>query len=91
MHGIALIKQAVIDGLHVYHENTNYEVIRDKVPQFLIVCRSNGYCIGLHNRAEDKLNGNIEEFFIPCSHCNNQKILIKDYYKNGDSCKACKK
>lgn len=40
MHDIALIKQAVIDGLHVYHENTNYEVIRDNVPQFLIVCRS---------------------------------------------------
>jgi len=55
------IKKAVDEGKTVYMENEAYQVIKDKIGQYMIKCTLNGYCIGLHgavgSQYEDKLNG----------------------------------
>lgn len=61
---IAEIKQAVDAGKTVNWANGLYEVRKDKIGQYLIVCTSDGYTIGLTNLAGDKLNGEESEFFI---------------------------
>lgn len=61
---IAEIKQAVDEGEPVRWANEAYEVIKDRVPQYLINCTLNNHCIGLTNVEGNLLNGGIEEFFI---------------------------
>lgn len=55
------IKEAVSAGKKVYSDTTAYEVIKDSIGQYLIVCRLNNHCIGLHGMEgtpyENKLNG----------------------------------
>lgn len=58
------IKQAVDNGHSVYHGNTLYEVQKDSLGQYLIVCASNGYAVGLTWRDGKTLNGKLEEFTI---------------------------
>ena len=41
------IKKAVENGKTVFCGNENYHVIKDNIGQWLILCPSNGYCIGL--------------------------------------------
>jgi hypothetical protein len=60
---LAEIKQAIADGRKVYHGNKNYEVIRDKIGQYLIVCSFNGYTIGLTHSDKQTMNGKEADFF----------------------------
>jgi len=46
---IQLIKEALNDGKRVFMTPSKaYEVIKDRVGQYLIKCHINGYIIGLH-------------------------------------------
>ena len=62
------IKNAVLEGKMVYCGNTNYKVIRSKIAfdeyEFLIVCQSNGYTVGLTWKDGITMNGQENEFFI---------------------------
>ena len=58
------IKGAIDLGLSVKWENDAYDVIRDSVGQYLIRYAPTGYCIGLTNRAGDKLNGKESQFYV---------------------------
>ena len=60
------IKQAVDSGLTVHWANDSYRVIKDTLGQYLIKCRINGSCIGLHGiggEYKDVLNGAEHEFY----------------------------
>jgi hypothetical protein len=58
------IKTALSEGKRVFHQSVNYEVIKDKIGQYLIICRSNDYCISLTWRDGETMNGKENEFFI---------------------------
>lgn len=58
------IKQAIADGKKVYWSNESYEVIKDKIGQYLIYRRLNEYCIGLTWRDGTTLNGKESDFFV---------------------------
>ena len=59
------IKAAVNAGEKVCWANENYDVICDRLGQWLIVCSLNGYTIGLTWRDGVTLNCHSEdEFFI---------------------------
>ena len=58
------IQAAVNAGHKVCWANTNYEVVKDHIGQWFIVCRHNGYAIGLTWRDGTTLNGKPEDFFI---------------------------
>jgi hypothetical protein len=57
------IKQAIAEGRKVYHGSKNYEVIRDNIGQYLIVCSFNGYTIGLTHSDKQTMNGKEADFF----------------------------
>ena len=57
------IKQAIAEGRKVYHHNKNYEVIRDNLGQYLIVCSINDYTIGLTHSDKQTMNGKEADFF----------------------------
>ena len=61
---LAEIKQAIEDGLKVYWKQSNYEVIKDSIGQYLICCTSNDHCIGLTWRDEVTMNGEEKDFYI---------------------------
>lgn len=65
LNTIAEIKQAVDNGDKVYCGNDLYQVIKDSIGQYLILCASTNYCIGLHGmkgtKHENALNG--ENFY----------------------------
>ncbi len=65
---ISEIKQAVDAGLPVKWASGAYDVIRDKLGQYLIVCNLNYHTIGLHGRRgtphENVLNGEEGDFYI---------------------------
>jgi hypothetical protein len=60
------IKAAIDAGRPVKCDSEAYDVIKDRLGQYLIICRSNGYCIGLHGQEgtqyENVLNGT--KFYI---------------------------
>lgn len=58
------IKEAVNSGKKVYCGNSAYEVIKDKIGQWLIKCTLNDYCIGLTWQDGTTLNAKAEDFFI---------------------------
>ena len=58
------IKQAISEGKKVYWSSTLYEVIKDRIGQYLIRCKSNGYCIGLTWSDGITLNGKEKDFFV---------------------------
>lgn len=57
------IKQAIEAGKKVYWVNNSYEVIKDKIGQYLIV-HDRGHCIGLTWQDGVTLNGDERDFFI---------------------------
>lgn len=57
------IKEALQDGKKVYWASKAYEVIKDKIGQYLIVCVHNQYTIGLTHQDGTTLNGKEEDFF----------------------------
>ena len=57
------IKAAVERGETVHFGNDAYEVVKGKLGQWLIVCRLNGYTIGLTWLDGVTMNGKPEEFY----------------------------
>ncbi len=55
---------AIEAGKKVYWSNRNYQVVKDKIGQWLIVCRMNNYCIGLTWADEVTMNGKPEDFHL---------------------------
>jgi hypothetical protein len=49
------IKKHIDDGHHVTINNGAYKLIKDNLNQYLIICLSNDYCIGLTD-SKDNLN-----------------------------------
>lgn len=58
------IKDAVNSGKKVYYGNKGYEVIKDGVGQWLIVCTWNNYCCGLTWQDGVTMNGKETGFFV---------------------------
>ncbi len=58
------IKTAIEEGKKVHWSNSLYDVIRDNIGQYLIICSSNKYCIGLTHTDGTTMNGNEEDFYI---------------------------
>jgi hypothetical protein len=58
------IKQSIDAGKTVQWASPAYRVIKDDLGQYLIKCLLNDYCIGLTNRAGDKLNGEEWQFTV---------------------------
>ena len=61
---IAEIKAAVEAGQRVHWVHQGYEVVRDRLGQYLIVFTRTGDAIGLTDRSGMRLNGQEEAFFI---------------------------
>ena len=57
------IKQTIEKGGRVYHQSPSYEVIKDRIGQYLIKCHLNDYCIGLTWQDGKTLNGREYEFY----------------------------
>lgn len=48
---IRIIKEAISQGNKVFMTtNKAYEVIKDDIGQYLIICHINNHCVGLHGR-----------------------------------------
>lgn len=58
------IKAAVESGQRVFWKNSGYEVRKDIIGQWNIVCLHNQNCIGLTWSDEVTLNGREKEFYI---------------------------
>jgi len=50
------IKKAVDEGKHVKWSNKLYDVVKDNLGQYLIICNRNNYAIGLTWTDVDLLN-----------------------------------
>jgi len=59
------IKSAVDQGRKVYWKNSAYEVIKDTLGQYLIMCKMSQAAIGLTWRDGVTLNGKPEDFYEP--------------------------
>jgi hypothetical protein len=57
------IMYALEIGGKVYWHNDNYEVIKDKIGQYLIRSISNNSCIGLTHRDGKTMNGKEQDFY----------------------------
>ena len=57
------IETAIYNGYTVYWKNRGYEVIKDKIGQYLINCKSNSYCVGL-TRTDGSLIEKPNDFFL---------------------------
>jgi hypothetical protein len=58
------IKQALAAGHKVHWSNSAYDVIQDKIGQYLIRCNLNDSCIGLTWLDGVTMNGDEDEFFL---------------------------
>ena len=54
MLSIKEIKTALDNGKKVVSKSGTYEIIKDRIGQYLINCPFNGYCIGLHGQEGTK-------------------------------------
>lgn len=57
------IKTSIDQGKKVYWKNLAYDVIKDKIGQYLIVCNLNNYTIGLTWLDGITMNGEESDFF----------------------------
>lgn len=57
------IKDAIAAGKKVYWSHEGYEVIKDKIGQYLIHYIPNGHCIGLTWQDGVTMNGKEQDFF----------------------------
>ncbi len=57
------IKSAVNSGKKVFYQNEAYEVIVDKIGQWLIKCHINGSCFGLTWADDVTMNGKESDFY----------------------------
>ena len=57
------IEMAIYNGYTVNWKNSNYQVVKDKIGQYLLKCLSNSYCVGL-TRTDGTLVEDPKDFFI---------------------------
>ena len=57
------IQTAIYNGYTVYWKSNNYQVVKDKIGQYLIKCLSNSYCVGL-TRTDGTLIEDPKHFFL---------------------------
>ena len=57
------IEMAIYNGYNVHWKNYNYQVVKDKIGQYLLKCLSNSYCVGL-TRTDGTLVEDPKDFFI---------------------------
>lgn len=60
---LAQIKAAVESGQRVFWVHAGYEVIKDNIGQWLIICHANQYCTGLTWQDGETVNGEPDQFF----------------------------
>jgi len=58
------IQTAVSEGRRVFWKSTAYEVIKDNLGQWLIMCHMNGSCTGLTWRDGVTMNETPADFFM---------------------------
>jgi hypothetical protein len=58
------IQSAVLAGQKVHWQTKAYEIVHDKIGQWLVVCRSTGGCWGLVWADKTTMNGKPWDFFI---------------------------
>lgn len=58
------IRAAVDQGLPVYWSSSLYQVIRDHLGRYFIVCTHNNNAIGLTHQDKVTLNGRPGEFYV---------------------------
>ena len=58
------IKKAVDEGKHVKWGNRLYDVVKDNLGQYFIICNRNNYAIGLTWTDGVTLNGRPSEFYV---------------------------
>lgn len=58
------IKQAIADGKKVKWASDAYDVIKDNIGQYLIICNLNEYTIGLTHQDKITMNGKEDQFYI---------------------------
>jgi len=58
------IKKAVDEGKSVKWASNLYDVVKDNIGQYLIICSDNQYTIGLTWKDNITLNGKPSEFYI---------------------------
>ena len=61
------IETAIYNGYTVYWKNRGYEVVKDKLDQYLIKCTANTYCVGL-TRSDGTLIEDPKHFFLGLEH-----------------------
>ena len=66
------IKAAVEAGRKVYWSNKGYQVIKDKLGQWLVKYEPTGHCWGLTHTDEVTMNGRPEDFFM----CPRFRIMV---------------
>ena len=57
------IQTAIYNGYTVYWKSNNYQVVKDKIGQYLIKCLSNSHCVGL-TRTDGTLVEDPKHFFL---------------------------
>ena len=57
------IEMAIYNGYTVHWKSSNYQVVKDKIGQYLLKCLSNSYCVGL-TRTDGTLVEDPKDFFI---------------------------
>jgi len=58
------IKTAIEEGKKVHWSSSIYNVIKDNIGQYLIICTQNQHCIGLTRGDGKTMNGKEEDFYI---------------------------
>ena len=58
------IQSAVLAGQKVHWKTGAYEIVHDKIGQWLVVCRSTGGCWGLVWADKTTMNGKPWDFFV---------------------------
>jgi hypothetical protein len=58
------IQLAVLAGQTVHWQTKAYEIVHDKIGQWLVVCRSTGGCWGLVWTDKTTMNGKPWDFFV---------------------------
>ena len=58
------IQSAVLAGQTVHWKTKAYEIVHDKIGQWLVVCRSTGGCWGLVWADKTTMNGKPWDFFV---------------------------
>ena len=61
---VSQIKTLVRYGTVVHWSSPLYTVIQDGIDQFLIMCSTNGSCVGLTHQDGETLNGEPSDFYV---------------------------